>query len=234
MRTNSAAEFDLDGAVQDARLYSAYLFDLDGTLIDTAPDIHAAANAALQGAGFAAIELGLTRQFVGLGGRVLLTRALLSQGVESLGDDRSEAMYRDFLSHYDQHIAVHSRPYEGVVEALNRLRSFRIPLVVITNKLEGLSDKLLREIGMRDCFELLIGLDSLSEHKPHPLPVLYACEKLGVAPSEALFVGDSATDVATARAAGCDVVCVDYGYNGGVAPDELGADRVIASFKDLL
>ena len=199
-----------------------------------APDIHAAANAALQAAGFAAIELTLTRQFVGSGGRVLLARALQSQGVESLPEDRSEALYRNFLSHYDLNIAVYSQPYAGVAETLNRLRSLRIPLAVITNKLEGLSDKLLKEIGLRDCFEVLIGLDSLTEHKPHPLPVHRACQAFDVPPSEVLFVGDSETDVATARAAGCPVVCVNYGYSGGVEPAELGADQVIASFEELL
>ena len=224
----------MDGEVLEARLYSAYLFDLDGTLIDTAPDIHAAANAALEAAGFAAIELALTRQFVGLGGRVLLRNALLSQGVESLDDVSSQALYHAFLSHYDQHIAVHSLPYDGVLETLDQLRSLGIPLAVITNKLEGLSDKLLREIGMRDYFGALIGLDSLSEHKPHPLPVLHVCEQFGVGVGEVLFVGDSATDVSTARAAGCKVVCVEYGYNGGTPPDELGADQVIADFGELL
>lgn len=228
------AGFGFGGEDVAAERYSAYLFDLDGTLIDTAPDIHAAANAALESFGFVGIEIALTRQFVGMGGRVLLRRALVSQGVESLHDDRLEALYRAFLSHYNRHIAIKSRPYEGVTETLAQLRRLGIPLAVITNKLEGLSDKLLGEIGMRKSFELLIGLDSLSEHKPHPLPILHACERFGVGTSEVLFVGDSATDVACARAAGCDVVCVDYGYSGGIAPEELGADRVIASFKHLL
>ena len=214
--------------------YAAYLFDLDGTLVDTAPDIHAAANAALSRFGFREIDLALTRRFVGHGGRVLLASALESQGETGVHEDTAERLYRAFLSHYEAHIADLSLPYDGVTETLQNLGAAGVPLAVITNKLEGLSDKLLRELGMRDFFEVLVGLDTLAEHKPHPLPVLHACNLLSTGPGDVLFVGDSATDVATARAAGCDVACVNYGYSGGLRPEELGADQLIASCLELL
>lgn len=217
-----------------ARQAEAYLFDLDGTLVDTAPDIHSGANMALTAFGYNPIDLMLTRRFVGHGGRALLERALRSQGVEDVPDERIESMYRYFLKAYDSRIANSSAPYDGVVETLTRLRAANIPLAVITNKLEGLSEKLLREIRMREFFEFILGLDTLAESKPHPLPVLHACERLDVRIERALFVGDSATDVAAARAARCPIVCVDYGYHGEIAPGALGADRLIANFRELL
>ena len=212
----------------------AYLFDLDGTLVDTAPDIHAAANQALTAFGHGPINLVLTRRFVGHGGRVLLERALDAQGVTDLSAQSTEAMYHHFLAAYDADIARSSKPYDGVVETLTRLRERKRPLAVITNKLEGLSEKLLRAIDMREYFAFVLGLDSLVEKKPHPLPVLHACERMDVRVEEALFVGDSATDVGCARAAGCGIVCVDYGYSGDIAPEALGADRLISNFTELL
>ncbi len=216
------------------RLYSAYLFDLDGTLVDTLPDILQAANVALQDDGFAAIDLALGRRFVGQGGRVLLQGALASQGVETLNAERSERLYQAFLSHYDEQIAAASVAYPGVHKTLAHLQGLGIPLAVITNKIEALSRKLLTTLDMMRYFDVLVGLDSLPERKPHPLPVQHVCERFGVRPSESLFVGDSVTDVVTARAAGCDVVCVDYGYHGEIAPHRLGADAVLSDFTEIL
>jgi len=212
----------------------AYLFDLDGTLIDTAPDIHTAANDALVAFGHEPIDLALTRRFVGRGGRVLLERVVKEQGASHLPKQRIDAMYQRFLTAYEAGVARLSKPYDDVVETLTSLRARGFPLAVITNKLEGLSEKLLRTIHMRDFFECLVGFDSLAEKKPHPLPVLHACERLGVRVADALFVGDSATDVATARAAGCPIVCVNYGYSGDTPPEALGADRLISNFSELL
>lgn len=215
------------------RRYAVYLFDLDGTLIDTAPDIQQAANAALAQGGFESIDIALTRRFVGRGGRLLLHSALENQGIAAIESEELDHLYGYFLSHYDAHIAELSRPYQGVEETLGELRAAGSRLGVITNKLEGLSQKLLAALDMRDYFDLLLGIDTLIEHKPHPLPILHACRMLGSELPETLFVGDSATDVAAARAAGCDVVCVDYGYSGEFSPVELGADCVIASFREL-
>ena len=212
----------------------AYLFDLDGTLVDTAPDIHAAANEALSAFGHEPIDLGMTRRFVGHGGRVLLERALNARGVSDVPCGHTDAMYQHFLTAYEAGIALASKPYDGVTDTLMRLRAQGVPLAVITNKLEGLSQKLLTAIGLKDFFAFILGLDTLAEKKPHPLPVLHACERLGVEVARALFVGDSATDVATARAAGCGIVCVDYGYSGDLAPEALGADRLISNLSELL
>ncbi len=212
----------------------AFLFDLDGTLIDTAPDIHAAANDALSAFGHDPVDLALTRRFVGRGGRMLLERVVKAQGASDVPKERIDAMYQRFLVAYEAGVARFSKPYDGVVETLTRLRTHHMPLAVITNKLEGLSEKLLRALQMRDFFEFLIGFDSLPEKKPHPLPILHVCERMDVRLAEALFVGDSATDVAAARAAGCRIVCVNYGYSGDIAPEALGADRLISNFRELL
>jgi phosphoglycolate phosphatase len=219
-----------------ARQYGAYLFDLDGTLVDTAPDINAALNAALLSGGYPAVEESLTRHWVGHGSRVLLEQALTHHGApERISDEPSMArLLRTFIDYYTAHIADSSRPYPGVVDALQKLKSRGARLAVVTNKLTGLSTQLLEALHLDDCFTALVCGDTLPQHKPDPEPARHACRLLDVAISDALFVGDSITDVETARAAGCPVVCVRDGYNHGTPATELGADAVIDSLIQLL
>jgi phosphoglycolate phosphatase len=213
------------------RTYPGYLFDLDGTLIDTAPDINAALNYALKAAGYDAVEEALTRHWVGHGARACIEQALAHKKVPRRILD---AMLADFLVRYREHIAVASQPYPGVVETLHALRERGAVLGVVTNKHGDLTIPLLDELGMLDTFSTVICGDSAGKPKPAADPVLMACGELRLEPARVLFVGDSQTDVLAARAARCPVVCVPYGYNHGVPPDQLGADALIESFADLV
>ncbi len=219
-----------------ARRYNAYLFDLDGTLVDTAPDINAALNAALSSGGFPEVTEALTRHWVGHGSRVLLQQALTHHGVPDLSSDETlmARLLKVFIEYYSGHIADFSRPYPGVEEALLALQSRGARLAIVTNKLTGLSTQVLAELQLDRHFTAVVCGDTLPQHKPDPAPALHACRLLNVAPIDALFVGDSVTDVDTARAAGCSVVCVRDGYNHGTPAGQLGADAVIDSLIQLL
>ncbi len=219
-----------------ARDYPGYLFDLDGTLIDSAPDIDAALNAALTAAGLPGVGEALTRHWVGHGSRVLLQQALTHHGrLDLIADEsRTTALLKVFIDHYTAHIADSSRPYPTVVETLDALRSRGARLAVVTNKLTKLSHQVLKALDLHGYFDAIVCGDTLPQSKPHAAPALHACQTLRVPPMDALFVGDSTTDVETARNAGCPVVCVRDGYNHGTPAHALGADAVIDSFADLL
>lgn len=211
--------------------YRGYLFDLDGTLVDTAPDINAALNHVLVNAGHDPVSESLTRHWVGHGARACLAQALEHNDVP---EPRIDAMLAEFLEHYHAHVADLGAPYPGVVAALQTLRERGAKLGVVTNKRGDLSHKLLDQLGMGKLFDCIVCGDSTPNPKPAADPTLLACAKLDVPPAEVLFVGDSTADVASARAAGCPVVCVPDGYNHGIAAADLGADRVIDSFADLV
>jgi phosphoglycolate phosphatase len=224
-----------DGATL-ARRYRAYLFDLDGTLVDSAPDINGALNAALAAGGHPSVAEHLTRHWIGSGSRALIERALTHQ---QAGDCIADAAHMQdllaaFVAYYSAHIADKSRIYPDVVETLASLCAGGAQLAIVTNKLSGLSVQLLEALGLRDYFAAVVGGDTLSQRKPDAAPALHACAMLGRTPQESLFVGDSATDVDTARAAGCPVVCVRAGYNHGTPAELLGADAVIDSLIELL
>ena len=212
--------------------YSAYLFDLDGTLVDTAPDLSRALNHTLAQEGFGEVDESLTRHWVGHGVRAMLEAAFGHLGI------RAEAGELDhhratLVEHYAAHIADYSLPYPTVVETLAALAA-RVPLAVVTNKPTDLSNRLLDALGLARYFEVVVGHGTTGNFKPHPEPALYACDRLGAAVEHALFVGDSETDVLCARAAGCDVVLYRHGYNHGRDPARLGADRVIDSLDALV
>jgi phosphoglycolate phosphatase len=211
--------------------YSGYLFDLDGTLVDTASDINAALNAALEDAGFVTVDEALTRHWVSHGARILIEQALTSQRapLEAL-----DALLGAFLDHYARNLAVLSRPYEGVVETLAALAARGSRLAVVTNKRTKLTLPLLDALDLARFFDCVVCSDTAPRPKPAPDPALHAGRVLGLGMQEVLFVGDSTTDVECARAAGCAVVCVAGGYNQGMPPETLGADAIIGSFLELL
>ena len=213
------------------RAYAGYLFDLDGTLVDTAADLNAALNHVLGRAGLAAVDEVHPRHWVGHGAKVLIEEALASQNQPR---QRAESMFDVFIDYYHRHVADLSRPYPHVVDALDALRARGARLAVVTNKREGLSRSLLDALDLSRRFDCLIGGDTAARPKPAADPALLACERLGLTPRDVLFVGDSTTDVGCARAAGCDVVCVPDGYNHGTPAHELGADAVIDSFLTLV
>ena len=212
--------------------YRAHLFDLDGTLVDTAPDLMRALNHALAQAGLGPVDEALTRHWVGHGVRAMLDAALAHHGT-TLCNGRVDHLQAMCLDYYGAHIADCSRPYPAVVEVL-RVLAERGPLAVVTNKPTALSERLLGALDLDGFFALVLGRGSTAKSKPDPMPALVACEGLGVAPASTLFVGDSETDVLCARAAGCDVALYRYGYNHGRDPESLGADRVIESFRALV
>jgi phosphoglycolate phosphatase len=215
----------------ERRDYRGYLFDLDGTLVDTAPDINAAMNRALDRAGLSPVSEALTRHWVGHGARVLIQQALDHQ---QQSHDPLETLLQDFMACYEAHIAEHSAPYPGVREALETLRARGARLAVVTNKMTRLTLPLLDALALTPLFQGIVCGDTAARPKPAADPALFACETLSLEIRDVLFVGDSETDVACARAAGCDVVCVPDGYNHGVTPTALGADGIIDSFLDLV
>lgn len=211
--------------------YAGYLFDLDGTLIDTAPDLCRALNHALAAFGHAPVQLAQARNWVGQGAQASLQRALAHQGASA---DDLDAMLASFLDYYRRHIADLSAPFPGVEEALQALAERGTKLAVVTNKREALTKALLEELGFGHHFQAVVGGDSTAHPKPAADPALAALAALQVPPADALFVGDSQADVGCARAAGCAVLCVAYGYRQGLTAADLGADAVIESFLELI
>jgi phosphoglycolate phosphatase len=210
--------------------------DLDGTLVDSAPDIAHCLGAALEAIGYAPPGEARTRVWIGDGLETLLKRAVAHAGDEreptASGEARHQTALAAFLACYRDNLFVRSRLYPGVVETLDALRARGLKLCCVTNKRYAFSHELLVAAGVRDYFEPLLGGDSLPEKKPSPLQLKVAAETLGVAPSAAVLVGDSHQDLRAARAAGYGFVLASYGY-GKIDETELGASPRIRSFADL-
>lgn len=209
----------------------AILFDLDGTLVDTAPDLAAATDYALDRAGRPPIGLESVRSMVGDGARALLDKGFRASG--GLPDpDIFEAAFKDFLIFYGRHIAETSRPFPGVATCLAALAEQDYALAVCTNKPESLSRSLLDQLGLSGFFGAVVGGDSLLVRKPDPGHIRGTLDRLGADFSWAAMVGDSANDVNAARAAGLPCVVVSFGYTQ-IAPKDLGGDRLIDHFSEL-
>jgi phosphoglycolate phosphatase len=210
--------------------------DLDGTLVDSAPDIAHCLGRALEAIGYASPGEARTRVWIGDGLETLIARAITYGGTQSestlAGDARHKAALAAFLACYAENLFVRSRLYPGVLATLDTLQERGVRLCCITNKRYAFSDALLVEAGIRDRFELLLGGDSLAEKKPSPLPLKVAAETLGVVPSAAALIGDSHQDLRAARAAGYGFVLASYGY-GKIDETELGTAPRIRTFADL-
>jgi len=217
------------------KTYAAYLFDLDGTLVDTAPDIAIAFNRTMQTYGFPESSEAEIRNWVGYGARVMFVQAFEYYDLPHQKQDTAqiERMFGSFRDNYSSHLADLSKPYDGVVEVLHNLVSQNIPLAVVTNKATVFTTPLLDAMNLKQYFGAVVCGDTLTVNKPSADPALHACDILGVQAEKALFVGDSITDVNCARAAGCDVACYRYGYNHGTPADTLGANFVFDSFQQL-
>ena len=214
-------------------LYQAYLFDLDGTLVDSAPDLHATLNVILKEEGCAPVTLEAVRAFIGEGARRLLERSLEAQG-ERTDPARLDRLLKRYLAYYGSHIADHSQVYPGVRETLATLQAAGAGLAVVTNKFEHLARQVLEALELSAFFPVVLGGDSLPERKPSAAPLLEACVRLAAAPEATLMVGDSRTDIAAARAAKISVLCVPYGYNHGEPIEAAGADGIIPDLSALL
>lgn len=206
-------------------------FDLDGTLVDTAPDLLDALDHVLGAHKIPPVDREAARNMIGGGARALITRALGSEGI-SLADAEVDAMMKRFIAYYADNIAVGSRPFPGLLGALDRLSARGVSLAVCTNKLEHLARLLLDALELTPRFSVITGADTYARSKPDPLPLLSTIAAAGGAPARAVMVGDSITDVLTARATGVPVVAVSFGYTETPAA-ELGADALIHHFDEL-
>ena len=207
------------------------VFDLDGTLVDTAPDLAATLDVVLAAEGLPAVPYEQARTMIGTGAKRMIERGIASAGA-TVTADRLDRLYESFLAHYAEHIADRSRPFPGLVAALDRLAADGYRLAVCTNKLEWLSVRLLRTLGLAHRFTAICGQDTFGVQKPDPAILLKTLECAGGRPEAAILVGDSAMDIRTAQAARIPVIAVDFGYTD-VPVAGLNPDRVISSFDRL-
>lgn len=214
---------------------SAVLFDLDGTLLDTAADIALALNRAISKQGCRELTEDEVRRMIGRGSPILIERALASQGRTVDGAAQAALLERFF--HYYGELEVsnedRAQPYTGVLESLQTVHESALRTAVVTNKHHRFAAALLERLGLARWVDVVVGGDTCARRKPDPQPLLFACELLRVPASESLMVGDSVNDVRAARAAGIPIVCVSYGYNEGRAPQTLECDVLIDSLTEL-
>ena len=211
---------------------AAVAFDLDGTLVDTLPDLHEAANRMLGDIGRSKVVDSAMRAYMGDGVDHLVKRLLTGDP-----DGEPDAALFDragnaFRSHYARVLSRASRPFPGVVEGLQEMRRHGLRLACITNKPAGFTEPLLRDIGLAPYLDLVLSGDSLPRKKPDPLPLLRCAQVFGVPASRLLMIGDSPNDTRAARAAGCPVFCVPYGYRGTLGVHELDCDAIVPSLLD--
>ncbi len=207
------------------------VFDLDGTLADTAHDLIGALNVLLLREGLTPLALGAARPLVGAGARALIERGFASQGAP-LDSVRTDALVRDFLVHYEAHIADESRLFPGALAALDRFKAAGFRLAVCTNKPEAMARLLLEKLAAADRFAAICGRGSFPMHKPDPRTLWLTIEAADGDLRRAVMVGDSKTDIDTARAAGTPSVAVDFGYTD-MPVAAFSPDRVISHFDEL-
>lgn len=209
----------------------ALVFDLDGTLVDTAPDLMHATNHVLTSLGRRPITMDEVRAFVGHGARALIARGCEATG-EPVAPRALEALYQKFLLYYSANIAVASVPFPGLVALLEQCRAGDIAMGVCTNKLEGLSLQLLDALELTPYLTAIVGSDTLGVSKPDPAPYFETLRRLGAEDAPSIMIGDSETDIKTARAAGVPVITVSFGYTA--KPVHLySPDHVVDRFADM-
>ncbi|CAG8999085.1 MAG: Phosphoglycolate phosphatase [Candidatus Celerinatantimonas neptuna] len=213
----------------------AVSFDLDGTLIDSGPDLSLAINLMLEELNRDTFDMALIHQWVGNGVPMLVKRAL--SGSEFVANDLSDTLYEDAKAKFDrlyaQNLCVNTKPYDGVVETLQWLQTQNLPLAVVTNKPFDFTSPLLEQLGLSHYFDVVLGGDSLEKRKPDPFPLQYVLEKRQLNPEQMLMVGDSRNDILAAKAAGCPSIGVTYGYNYGVPIQESEPDWAIDQFDSI-
>ena len=211
----------------------AIVIDLDGTLLHTAPELAEAANRMLRDMGRAPVSQDLLKSYIGNGIHWLVKRALT-------GDMYAEpdaALFDKALPIYEKHYTVlscNSKPFQNVVQGLDAMKAAGFRLGCITNKVERYTTPILKNSGLAPYFEIVVAGDTLPEKKPHPMPLLHSAKFFGVPVEQLLLVGDSLSDAQAARAAGCPIICVPYGYNHGEPVETLNVDAVIPDLAALL
>jgi phosphoglycolate phosphatase len=207
------------------------VFDLDGTLIDTAPDLAGGANAALAAEGRPPVTVDSLRHMVGYGGKAMIEHALEATG-GPVTEARLDEIHDVFIEHYVANISATSHPYPGLLNALDQLAAAGAKLAICTNKRESLALKLMDELGLLNRFAALIGRDTLPVCKPAPEPVLEAVARSNGDPSRSIMVGDTSIDVNAAHAAGLKAVVVRFGYPD-MDYDAMNGDAMIDHYDDL-
>lgn len=212
---------------------SAIVIDLDGTLLHTAPELAEAANRMLRDMSHPAVSQDLLMSYIGNGIHWLVKRALT-------GDMHAEpdaALFDKALPVFEKHyteLLLESKPFPNVIAGLDAMKAAGFRLGCITNKVTRYTEPLLKGIGLARYFDIVLSGDTLPEKKPHPLPLLHAAKFFGVPIERLLLIGDSLSDAQAARAAGCPIICVPYGYNHGEPVETLNVDAVIRDLTGVL
>lgn len=193
------------------------IFDLDGTLVDTAGDLAASMNYALDQGGLAPVPTADVRHLVGHGGRRMLMLGYEIAAGRNAGPEELDAAFTHFTDHYEENIAVHSRPFDGVTAIIGRMRADGASVAICTNKRERLAVLLIKELGLTGLFDTIVGADTAGVAKPDPAPVRLCLERTDA--TRAVFIGDSDTDIRAAEAAGLLSYIAEFGYG----PTTLGA-----------
>lgn len=211
----------------------AVFFDLDGTLVDSAIDIYYALNAALTELGWPLVTEAQVRIWVGRGAPQLVHCVLKHQQVEV--DPKDQHLLLDvFLRHYQRHVCIESKPYDGVIEFIEACQQRELFLACITNKPYQPAHDLLQALNLLSPFQLLLGGDSLTHRKPHPESLLHALHYFGLQPHQAVMIGDSRNDIDAAHAAGMPCFALTYGYNHGEPVSACHPDLLLDSLRQLL
>ena len=200
------------------------MIDLDGTMLDTVRDLTEAANAMLREFGRPEHDIATIRSFIGRGIQNLVRRCFVDETAPA------DAL-ACFRRHYRETNGRYATIYPGVVDGLRAMRQMGLRLACVTNKASDFALPLLESSGLAGWFELTVCGDTLAKAKPDPLPLLHICQKFGVEPRLALLIGDSLNDVNAARAAGCPIICVPYGYTEGAAVRESDCDAIVPSLE---
>jgi phosphoglycolate phosphatase len=207
------------------------IFDLDGTLVDTAPDLIDTLNVIFAREGLPPVPYEAARNAIGGGAKTMIARGIQAEG-RILSAQKLEQMFADFITYYSDHVADRSQPFPGVIEALDTLAARGCRFAVCTNKLEQLSVLLLGKLKLADRFAAICGQDTFGMQKPDPEILRRTVAAAGGNLQRAIMIGDSNTDIRTARAAGVPVIAVDFGYSERPIA-EFGPDRIINHFSQL-
>jgi phosphoglycolate phosphatase len=211
----------------------AIMFDLDGTLVHTAPEIAAAANEMLAELKLPILPQQQIERFIGEGAQMLIKRCVEAACGAPAGETTLHTSQALFYQHYADHVAL-SQPYAGVLDSLASLKQQGFRLACVTNKPERFTLPLLQAAALAEYFEIVVSGDTLAKKKPDPMQLHHICAQLDVLETEAMLVGDSDTDVLAAQAAGCYIVTVPYGYNQGRMIDESQVDATVENIPALV
>jgi phosphoglycolate phosphatase len=224
-------ERDMSGEITESRTIEALLFDLDGTLVDSLPDLAASLNILVAEEGAAPLSLDEVKGMIGHGIAKLVERASRARGLETAGEALAARVAR-MMEIYDGHLTVGTRPLPGALEALARAADKGLKLAVVTNKPEAMSRRILSHFGMDAHLGAVVGGDTCATRKPRPEMVVHAAVLLGVATRHCVMIGDSPADVGAAQAAGIPAVVLSGGYHAGDA-EAMGADALIDGYAEL-